>query len=986
VDILRTLLPSEGRYFSASYGTFHAQDQVGTLEEVVRLAMRNRDRGGEAYMALGGFDGTGRRTQACVVALRCLWLDVDCDKPGKPPQPFPDQPAALEALDAFVAAAGLPRPTIVSSGWGLHVYWPFDRDVAPARWRPLAEALKAAAARLGFPTDGHRTADSASVLRVPGTLNRREGQVRDVFLMETGEPSDPAVLEAALGADAPAPPMAGGPPVPAGPMAGMAAAMEGLVNDRDRDARLVIRGCPQMRAAGLPGAHRDHWALMLAAMRFCREGRRAAHLLSRLDPGRYAPATLDYQFGSLGRGGPPRCASFEALDPGPCAGCRHRGRIGTPVLLGDAPPGRRAAMPAGGPPGRRADVPGGTPGPDGAPPGRGTAAGPGPATPYEGRDFKVVPGKGLMHLVRDRKTGEPEHWPDSGDEKWILINENEFYIDEVQSDRSEVQERRMVRFLAVSPLGRARTVFLDLDQLGREAIARWLAHHGLLPVSALYNHAMWLFMSTYISKVQSGATTQRVDHFGWLEHSDQASGRRSRGFALGETLLTPSGPRHVALASSRCARMAREEFVRSGDLEAWRRIPRMYRELGQPEGQLFMCASFAAPLMAGAPGTAKNLVMSIWDSRGGKGKSTLLEAVNTVWGHPSRLTCSKNDTLVARYQILGVRRNLPMCMDELTSMGDRELSAFLFDAANGREKRKSREGGTELARTGHWETITMVTSNRSLYEVMRAMSGQTLAETMRVVEMPCRFRSHAGTPAGARVAETIALMGLHHGLAGQAFLEACLRDEGCLARAAAEADAFAQDVMRSSDERFWGYGLGTVLAAGRLAAGLGLLDYDLEALEGWVRHSLLPDMRRQCKETAVTAGDILAGFLREHLDNMLVVRAADRPEGMPPASVGADRDPFVVVAPRGRFHVRIERDTRRILVNRRYLDGWLAQRRLSPETLVSELAEAGVAGPGGGTRQAFLGRGTLLSYGASACYEFDGARLGIAVPGGGGDG
>ncbi|MDR1309099.1 MAG: DUF927 domain-containing protein [Deltaproteobacteria bacterium] len=952
-DILRTLLPSEGRYFSASYGDFHAQDQVGTLEEVVRLAMRNRDRGGEAYMALGGFDGTGRRQQVNVVALRCLWLDVDCDKPGKPPQPFPDQPAALEALDAFVLASGLPRPTVISSGWGLHVYWPFDRDVAPARWQPLAEALKAAAARLGFPTDRHRTADSASVLRVPGTLNHREGQVRDVFLMETGEPSDPAALEAILAAvpAAAVSPAAGGAPAALVPP-GLAAAVEGLVNNRERDPAAILRGCPQMAAAGLPGAERDSWALMLAVARFCRDGLRLAHAVSRRDPGRYDPAALEYQFNSLGKG-PPTCARFAEADPAPCEGCPSRGRISSPVQLGDPRPAAAAVPP---------HLPAGT------------------LVPFEGRDFRVVPGQGVRRLERDKKTGLPAKDKD-GNDVWVLINHNEFYIDEIQLDDAEVQERRLVKFLVRSPGGPLRAVFFDLGLLDPAQTSKWLAHHGLLPLTGGLNHAMWTFMSTYIAHLQASGTTRRVGHFGWTGYGDGA-GRRREGFVLGHRLLTADGPQAVALTDARCAAMAREEYVAAGDLETWKQIPRMYRVLGQPEGQLFMCAAFAAPFMAKNAGTANNLVLSIWDSRGGRGKSTLLEAVNTVWGHPKALSCSRNDSFSARYQILGVRRNLPLCMDELTTMADKALSSFIFDASSGREGRKSRRSGTALAATGHWETITMVTSNRSLHEVLRGMSGQTVAETMRVVEMPCLFGNLAGTRAGTYVADVSTLMGQHHGLAGPWFLEACFRWPGVFESVPAEAAAFAQDVMADSAERFWAYGLGTVLAAGRLAAHWGLLDYDLDALEDWTRGSLVPSMRSQVRRSVVAGPEVLATFLNDHLDNLLVVGSAERPEALRKIPLSATAiDPYVLSAPRSRLYARIERDTRRVFAAKACLDKWLGDLRLSPATFLDELARAGAYDPAGGLRERFrLGRGTLHDHGRTACYAFDGLALGDGLP------
>jgi hypothetical protein len=407
----------------------------------------------------------------------------------------------------------------------------------------------------------------------------------------------------------------------------------------------------------------------------------------------------------------------------------------------------------------------------------------------------------------------------------------------------------------------------------------------------------------------------------------------------------------------------------------------MYRVLSQPEGQLFMCAAFAAPLMAKSVGQAKNLILSIWDSHGGKGKSTLLEAVNTVWGHPLHQTCSKNDTLSARYQILGVRRNLPVCMDELTTMKPAEMSALLFTIANGREKRKSNSQGTNLVKTGHWETITMVTTNRSIYEIMQAMSGHTKAEMMRVVEMNCTFKNYAGTEQGQYISEVSKLMERHYGIAGPLFLDWCFQEHDLFEQIATNADEFAQSIMVNSDERFWGYGLGMILAAGRLACDWGLLNYDMEVLEIWVRSYLIPRMRGSVAGATATGTDVLANFLNANLDNTLAVRYKNRPKNMPSASASVGNDPYILFAPRARLHIRFELDSKDIYIDKRFLNTWLDNMRLSTETFLADLETAKIYDSvWGKTSRIELGRSTLYNYGKTMCYKFNGQALETDLP------
>ncbi len=88
---------------------------------------------------------------------------------------------AEEAIQRFCNDTGLPLPThIVNSGRGLHVYWVLDRALDRDIWKASAEKFKALTNYLKFLVDGSRTADIASVLRFPGTLNYKYDLPRPV--------------------------------------------------------------------------------------------------------------------------------------------------------------------------------------------------------------------------------------------------------------------------------------------------------------------------------------------------------------------------------------------------------------------------------------------------------------------------------------------------------------------------------------------------------------------------------------------------------------------------------------------------------------------------------------------------------------------------------------------------------------------------------------------------------------------------------------
>jgi len=78
---------------------------------------------------------------------------------------------AQAALTKFCATNQFPEPVVVSSGRGLHVYWPLKTVLDATRWKAVASGFKRFCIDSGFEIDTSVPADSARVLRMPGTLN-----------------------------------------------------------------------------------------------------------------------------------------------------------------------------------------------------------------------------------------------------------------------------------------------------------------------------------------------------------------------------------------------------------------------------------------------------------------------------------------------------------------------------------------------------------------------------------------------------------------------------------------------------------------------------------------------------------------------------------------------------------------------------------------------------------------------------------------------
>ena len=190
---LETVLGDEGSYcvWANRISDKHkVQKFYPTLDAVIHAANNLDADGYDAYYALGTFGEAGSREASNVNQLKAFFLDLDCG----PTKDYPSQTDALKALREFCKKFNLPRPTLVNSGRGIHVYWPLTVPVSREVWQPVADRLKALCKRNGLNADPVVTADAARVLRVPGTHNHKDTPPSDVKLV--GEPAEAALLPA----------------------------------------------------------------------------------------------------------------------------------------------------------------------------------------------------------------------------------------------------------------------------------------------------------------------------------------------------------------------------------------------------------------------------------------------------------------------------------------------------------------------------------------------------------------------------------------------------------------------------------------------------------------------------------------------------------------------------------------------------------------------------------------------------------------------
>jgi hypothetical protein len=138
-----------------------------TVDELIDAAQDLDADGWNTFFALATYEEAGSRKAHNAKWLKSFFLDLDCG----PSKEFADQRVALAELRNFCRQHSLPKPTIINSGRGLHVYWILSEAVCRDDWWPVATRLKKLCEDSGFKADPAVTSDAARILRVPNTHN-----------------------------------------------------------------------------------------------------------------------------------------------------------------------------------------------------------------------------------------------------------------------------------------------------------------------------------------------------------------------------------------------------------------------------------------------------------------------------------------------------------------------------------------------------------------------------------------------------------------------------------------------------------------------------------------------------------------------------------------------------------------------------------------------------------------------------------------------
>ena len=849
--------------------------------------------GADAYFAMSSFDqaiNPPRRLAANVSVIKSFWLDLDCG----PTKAYPTRVDAIAALGQFCADLNLPQPICINSGNGLHAYWVLDEAIKKDIWIPVAKRLKEVCIEKQLHADPSCTTDAARILRVPDTTHFKDptNPLPVEYIAGDGK-IDLIEFAKALGATTAQAPDSLPFEVPEHLKAeGLDETSKSLIgkNNTFRFQKIIAlkaEGCPQLNRIleDQTNIEEPLWRAGLSVAQHCIDRDSAIHDISNMHPA-YDRGQTEYK-ASLTKG-PYTCGMFDTLHPNTCGSCKHKGKFGSPIVLGKEIEAATEAdnkveqVNAETKEKRVYDI---------------------PAYP-----FPFFRGK-YGGIYRKADAGQED-----GQDK--LVYENDFYVVKRMFDPALGEVLWMRLHL---PKDGVREFSIPLTAaLAKDRFRDAIGEHGVVALDKGVNELMF-YVSRWVKELQNMEQAEKVrTQFGWTEENT---------FILGDREITPTGvkysPPSTAILQT-CGLLGKK-----GDLAEWKSVVNFYDNPGMEAQAFAFLLGFGTPLLKFTQ--VRGGIVNLLSGSSGTGKSTVQMAINSIWGEPFDLLLQNDDTYNSKIFRFGVMNNLPVTIDEITNMREDIVSQLAYATTQGRGKnRMESQVNAERINNTMWRLIAITSSNASLYDKLYSLKEFPEGELMRIIELKIERDANFSKEF------TDALFAKLHknfGLAGEIYMKYLVENR-------AEALEVLHDVQLKLDaaaglgqrERFWS-SLGAVaITGGFIAQRLGLIDIDVKRIFKW----LIAFLRKGSTDIKAIPTDgisAIGSFINSNIRSILVGHDKTADNGLPRAPL---------MTPMNALMIRYDMDTKCLYFVQRAFKDWCSKNQVSYHETLNALKNDGV--------------------------------------------
>lgn len=943
MDFLSHVLARSGVYVLA---TFSADSKAphhtfyDTVEQLQAAADARNASGKTVYHACATYHTKENRKASNAALMRSLWLDIDVGKTNDA-NSYDTLQEAVTALGTMLKTLGLPKPTIVSSGKGLHCYFTFDRDVTADEWKPLATAFSNALKAVGFKQDPSRTKDAASVLRPVGTHWRKGDEQLEVKLLNLGVDTPFEVLSGKLSQYADAPKMQ----IPAGASQFFEMSDDlGTIDYPPSSAYQVIKFCGAMKdAAESKGAITEpYWRGMLGIVKNCIEGEDLCHGWSNGDP-RYNYNDTQKKIDGW-TSGPTTCTYFSEHSP-KCAECKFKDKIKSPIQLGIPEEETTKEV--------EVEV----------------------ELPTETADEDVV--------VETYKLPPGFDW--NGERLAMALPDKDGVVNLIPfcsqlvilvGRRREVDGTYSLKITRQVKEGQWREFYIPTAEASSKlSLVKALGAYEILTEGPKGDDRMQDYFKAAIKQLRESTGEDVVyNSLGWHDNFGV--------FVLGNQGVTKDGtvPTTISRGTTHIAEGDRQPSDVSGTSQSWAAlVNELYNHKGAEAAQFTICAAFASPLigMMRIPNW-HGIPVGISGSSGTR-KTSVCNVGLSVYGPYGAFTFQAGEggtTEQARVAMFAKYKNVPILHDEITGIRGKEAGALMYAAANGRNKiRLGADGNITSQSTLRWDLNSYITAQTPIHDV--------LAEAKRAVQEATSLRCftiNADTDPGwkfpSNEAMLVELLSNHYGAVGREYLQFLTANhKEITARATRFVNKYAPDSIEEN-ERYYRRLVATVMFASKIAAGLGFISFDLAAMQAWAEHNIVA-LRTTRAVAAYTPEEFLNELIGSLNGRTIVTKSIVDGRVANPESSSSDLRYGAPVARR-----TTEPSRPRLIVSRKYITDWARELDVDLGWFMTGIKKAGYVlsqedlGKTCLTGEMFrLGVGTVHQTAPTRVIEFDCSKL-----------
>jgi hypothetical protein len=902
IPFLSSVLAEEGLYCVVGLKKgAPRQTFVESIEEIDGVVDGLIAQGYDTYFGCAKYlNASEGRTAQNAKWFKAFWIDLDCGEE----KPYETQVDALEALKGFVKVTGLPRPTIINSGRGVHAYWTLTAPIFYNDWKPTAEAFKKFCAVYNLKADPAVTADAARILRVPETLNYKDSPPKavDVMLVSPATTLSRFQEIVGIGAEEGEPDLPFAKNVPRKVLDATTRALMG--NSVSRFGTIMRKSAHGKGCAQLVHIYRNQeeteeplWRAGLSIAVNCEDGELAIHKISHGHP-EYDPAETQTKADTL-IGKPYKCATFHGLNPGGCDECPNRGKITSPIQIGAAIAEAKAE--------------------DNIVVMRNAVLEEEVTVEIPEYPFPYFRGKN-GGVYRRPLPGENKKKKDDDDDdepQDKLIYEYDLYVVK-RLDDPDVGESLWMRLHM--PKDGIKEFSCPLSSvMSRDKLRDVLSFQGVAAYNTKLDGIM-AYVTRWVNELQQLTEAEKArQQFGWHENDTK--------FVVGNREISASGV--VYSPSSNATAEVAAAYGKKGTVSEWARVANIYAAPGNEVRAFTLFAGFGSTLFKFTK--LSGAIIHLTNNGSGVGKTTIQHMVNSIWGRPVETLLNQEDKYLARMHRIAVLGSIPATIDELTNMFDEEVSNMAYSITHGRGRnRMQSQTNAERSNSLRWALIAITSGNKSLYDQLYNLKDFPEGELMRILEFSVSKNDRMSK---AESDEAFNPMHENYGVAGEVFMRYVIANlpevKKLLLKVQRKLDKAAGFTQR---ERFWSATAACAITSGIITKKLGLHNIDVAAVYTWAVQEL-GKMRVEVRPGVVGPLAHLGLFLNAHNNNMLIVNSTvDKRSGL---------NAVPVREPRGELITRYEPDTKLLFVTTKVLREWCSETQVSYKALVDDLHRLG---------------------------------------------